>query len=151
MSDSNGTPRRLQRHRRANVRLPVRISTIDAETNPATGRPYFCSAEATSLDVSQSGIFISTDEPLSPGRRILVELDLPGGPSVQTVGRVCWARVRIPGESSERHAGIGIEFMGGTRGDLSLLARFVDRARRRPRAAETDARATGSNPAVPGA
>jgi hypothetical protein len=151
MNDPLGGTCSVQLHRRARVRLPVRISTIDPEIHPETGRPYFCSSEEVSLDVSRGGIFVTTEEPLSPGRRLLIELDLPGGSSVQTLGRVAWSRIRVPGETSEWRVGIGVEFMGGSTQDLFELARFVDRTGPRSRSGEAEGRAPGANPAVPGA
>ena len=38
MSESKS---RERRHQRVAVHMPVRISTIDPETDPRTGRPYF--------------------------------------------------------------------------------------------------------------
>ena len=133
MSELNPRAQRQQRHRRALAHLPVRISTIDAEIDPETGRPFFWMSEELCRDVSRGGAFVTTQEPVSPGRRLLLEVDLPDGQTVQAVGRVAWSRVRLAGEGEDTHAGIGVEFLGGSAQDLDALERFVRRLQPRPR------------------
>ena len=122
------------------VRLRARISTIDPETDPFTGKPFFRTCEETSANVSKGGVFVSMRETIAPGRRLLVELSIPGGQTVQAVGRVAWTRATLgsspttpagntgAGERSE--TGIWIEFLGGARDELHALERFVSRATR---------------------
>ena len=146
MSELNPRPWRQQRHRRAAAHLPVRISTIDSEIDPETGRPFFWMSEEVCRDVSRGGAFVITHEPVSPGRRLLVELDLPDGQTVQAVGRVAWSRVRLATEGEECHAGIGVEFLGGSKDDLDALERFVRRARPRPRSQPAPASGPSARP-----
>ena len=77
-----------RRHRRIAVHMPVRISTIDPETDPRTGRPYFRATREYCANLSRGGAFIRTSDPLSPGRRVLVEIHMP----VEAIGRVAWSK-----------------------------------------------------------
>ena len=112
------------------VNVKVRISTIDPETDPSTGKPYFRSSEETCADVSRGGTFIETREPISPGRRLLVEIDLPGGPPIQTIGRVAWTRTVLEPSGDSIRSGFGIEFVGGSPEHQAQLQQFVDHKRR---------------------
>lgn len=122
---------------RVSVRLPARISTIDPETDPFTGKAFFRTCEETSANLSGGGVFVSMREAIPPGRRVLVELEMPGGRSVQTVGRVAWTRVAPDETSAEAPAGtstgspepgVGVQFLGGAGDDLETLERFVTRS-----------------------
>ena len=125
--------RPAQRHTRRDVSLRVSISTIDAEVDRSTGRRFFRSCAETCANLSRGGAFVTTTEPIAPGRRLLLEFELPGGEQVQTIGRVAWSRTRI----SERptgvgaHSGIGIEFVGGDAQEWSALERFLEQPRTR--------------------
>lgn len=135
MSEPNPTPhRRPQRYQRGAVRLPVRISTIDAETDPETGDPFFLSADEQSANLSRGGIFVVTGERVPTGSRLLVELEIPGGPAVEAIGRVAWRRA--PQVDSEARPGIGIEFLGGSHEDFSAVEHYVERVARRTRRPE---------------
>lgn len=158
MADSTIYNRRQQRHRRVAVALPVRISTIDAEIDRETGKPFFRSSEETCANVSRGGAFVATADPVAPGRRILLEIDLPSGESVQTIGRVAWSQTQLAeahsDERGDEHSdnrgdatvGIGVEFLGGSPEHLSALERYVIRAvrsARRPLPAATQPQPTG--------
>ena len=68
-----------QRYSRLSVRVPVRISSIDPEFDPTTGKPFFYTSEEVCLNLSRGGAFVATGDGIAPGRRLLVELDLPDG------------------------------------------------------------------------
>jgi hypothetical protein len=124
MSDDR---RDRRRHPRIRASLPVRISTIEPERDPWTGRPFFRASQETCANVSRGGAFVQTSEPLAPGRRILVELALPNGPPLEAIGRVAWTkRVMTPDERNQ-DAGVGIEFLGGVAEQFSALQDFIDR------------------------
>lgn len=151
MSNDAATPeRRLQRHRRREVRLPVRFSSIESELDPETGRPFFLSAEEVCGDLSRGGAFVITGEPPRPGTRLLVELELAEGEAVQAVARVAWSRVRLPSEGPRVQTGFGIEFLGGARPHLAAIEHFVEgpvaRKRRSDRA--TPAPTPGAGPSA---
>jgi hypothetical protein len=115
-----------RRHPRIQASLPVRISTIEPERDPWTGRPFFRASQETCANVSRGGAFVQTSEPLAPGRRILLELKLPNGAPLEAIGRVAWTkRVMTPHESNH-DAGVGIEFLGGVAEHFSALQDFID-------------------------
>lgn len=122
-----------QRHRRVNVRVPIRISTIDPEKDPHTGKLYFFTSEEYSANISRGGAFVATPESIDPGRRVLVEIDIPEGSSVQTLGRVVWKRLGVGKMDalSPNRPGIGIEFTGGRPESLNELDRYLAAASRR--------------------
>jgi hypothetical protein len=121
-----------QRYRRVAVRVGVRISTIDPETDPDTGRPYFRTSQETCGNVSRGGAYLETHEAVSPGRRLLVEIDLPTGEPLQTVGRVAWTRASIPTQEGKPQIGVGIEFVGTSAEELRRLEDFLDGAQPQP-------------------
>lgn len=115
---------RRREHRRHPATLPVRVSTVDAETDLATRRPFFRASREWCANLSRGGLFIRTDQPFGAGRRVLVELTLPDGRRVEAVGRVAWTR-RSPtrGERSDAD-GVGVEFLAVGTEDLAALERF---------------------------
>lgn len=124
MSDANLNQ---QPDQRVPLSVPVRISTIDPETDPSTGKPYFRTSEETSANVSRGGTFVLTREPIAPGRRLLIEIDIPDGPRIQTIGRVAWTRTVIEPAEESPTSGFGIEFTGGSPEHLLRLREFLDR------------------------
>ena len=118
---------RRRRHRRVTTELPVRVSTIEADRDPWTGRPFFRSSQETCANLSRGGAFVRTGELLEPGRRVLLEISLPNGSQVETIGRVAWTRRTLEGRAAEVDTGIGVEFLGGASSALSALADFVTR------------------------
>jgi uncharacterized protein (TIGR02266 family) len=129
-----------RREPRVVLNAPVRIATIDAERDPGSGRAFFRSCSEFCTNVSRNGLFIRTAEPLEPGRRLLVELKLPGGRDVEAVGRVAWVEKSLaPG--SDR--GIGVELVGGAPEQLASLQAFVARSAGRRRPAPDGRRSVG--------
>lgn len=115
-----------RRFERVPARLRVRLSTIEPERDPWTGRPFFRASHETCANVSRGGVFIRTAEPLTPGRRILLEMHLPGGRSLEAVGRVAWSRRVMAPRESDADSGIGIEFLGGAADQFGALEEFID-------------------------
>jgi len=122
MSDERDADQR--REPRVPLNAPVRISTIDPELDPGTGRRFFRSSSETCANVSRTGVFIRTSEPLEPGRRLLVELTLPGGEDIDAVGRVAWVRKSLA-PTTER--GVGVELLGATPEELARLQAWIAR------------------------
>jgi Tfp pilus assembly protein PilZ len=129
MSDQTPSQRR---HRRVHASLPVRVATIESENDPYTGRPFFRALQETCANVSRGGAFVKTNEPLAPGRRVLLELSLPSGAQVEAVGRVAWTKRVITPDGSEADSGIGIEFLGGASEHFSALEQFLNREGKTP-------------------
>lgn len=119
-----------RRHPRIDVRMNIRISTIDPELEPGSGKPYFRTSEETCANVSRGGAFVLTHEPVEPGRRLLVEMTIPGGTTLQAIGRVAWSKAEIT-PSGDRYSGIGVEFLGGSPEQLGALDDYISNVGRR--------------------
>lgn len=115
---------------RQNLRWPVRVSAIEPEIDPDTALPCYWSFEQSSVNVSEGGVFITGSDTLTPGRRVIVEVDLPSGDSIQAVGEVAWRRAPHAARSGDRPAGMGIEFTGIARSSALALARALEPRRR---------------------
>jgi Tfp pilus assembly protein PilZ len=140
--------RTKQRTKRANVRVPIRISTIDPEKDPETGKLYFYTSQEVSANISRGGAFVATPEPIDPGRRVLVEIDIPNGSNIQTIGRVVWKRIdpTMAESSPAGRTGIGIQFTGGRPDLLNELDRFINLTG--PRRSKTSDFAPPNSPAT---
>lgn len=124
MSNTHREP--PQRYARRPADLPVRITTIEPDLDPLTGRSYFRASWERCENISRGGAFIQTLELLDPGRRVLLELSLPDGGQIEAIGRVAWTRREIRGGSGAPHTGLGVEFLGGAAEVLNRLAAFAD-------------------------
>ena len=117
-----------RRDRRIRGAFPVRISTIEAERDPSTGKSYFRASQETCADVSRGGAFVRTAELLGPGRRVLLELQLPNGSQVEAIGRVAWTRRTLASGKPDSDSGVGIEFVGGSVDQLAALDDYLSLA-----------------------
>jgi hypothetical protein len=123
--DLDSWPER-RRHNRVPVDLPVRLSTIDPEMDARTGRPYFRASREMCANLSPGGLFIKTRDPISPGRRVLIELHFPDGSPLEAVGRIAWSkRVLAPVGSGSEDDGVGIEILGAPPDQLATLNQFL--------------------------
>jgi len=122
MADSGPSRRR---HPRVPVQVPVRLSTIDPETDPRTGRPFFRASRETCANLSRGGAFIRTGDPLSPGRRVLVEIHVPDGEPIETIGRVAWSKTVLQPGGQPGESGVGVEFLGGSSTALRALSVYL--------------------------
>ena len=111
---------------RADVNLQARISTVSPQTDPSTGRVYFRASDETCENISRKGAFVMTLEPIREGQQLLIEIDLPSGEEVSTLGRVCWSRAKLPSPSDPRQPGFGVEFLSGSRKNYHLFERYVE-------------------------
>jgi uncharacterized protein (TIGR02266 family) len=117
-----------RRSERVRADIPVRISTIEPDLDPLTGRTYFRASQERCINLSRGGVFVATHELLAPGRRVLVELSLPDGEQVEAIGRVAWTKRAMRSASAAGpDCGVGIEFLGGAAEQLSALEEFVKR------------------------
>jgi hypothetical protein len=119
-----------RRHRRVRVEASIRLSTIDPEIDPWTGRPFFRAWEERCENLSRGGAHVRTREPLALGRRVLLEVALPGGTGVEAIGRVAWARPERLGGDDPAGFGLGVEFLGGLPDQVLRLERFLEAAGR---------------------
>jgi Tfp pilus assembly protein PilZ len=106
--------------------MPVRISTIDAETDPRTGRPYFRATREYCANLSPGGAFIRTADPLSPGRRVLVEIHVPEGEPIEAVGRIAWSKTVLATSGDPEDSGVGVEFLGSSGDRLTALTNYLE-------------------------
>lgn len=125
--------RPTQHYARISVRMNVRVSTIDAETDPWTGKRFFRASEETCANVSQGGAYIVTRESIPRGRRVLLEFELSGGREVQALARVVWIQKKDGPSGEPQDFGIGFEFAGSSRDQRLELERFIVRSLRRRR------------------
>ena len=116
-----------RRHDRVEVAMDVLISTIEPERDPWTGRPFFRSLQERSANLSRGGAFVTTAEPLDPGKRVLVEIHLPTGRSVEAIGRIAWTKRVVSPNTQEVRSGVGIEFLGGASEKLAALEDYISR------------------------
>ena len=120
----------LQRYPRTAMSVPVRISTIDPEIDPNTGKPFFRSTEETTANLSHGGAFFRSWEPLAAGRRVVVSIDLPSGEELQLTGRVVWTRRELRRATKDIEAtGYGVEFSSSSNksnNELDVLDRLID-------------------------
>lgn len=118
-----------RRHPRVSVHVPVRVSTIDPEIDPRTGRPFFRATREYCANLSRGGAFIRTNDPLSPGRRVLVEIHVPEGELIETIGRVAWSKSVLQPSGELGECGVGVEFLGGSSEALVALSSYLEGSR----------------------
>lgn len=123
MQPASPAAERRRRHRRVAIDAPVRVSTIDPELDPRTGRPFFRAFEDRCLDLSPGGLRLRTHEILAPGRRVLLEVELPEGPRFEAIARVAWTAHAGP-----EHQDVGVEFLGNAPEQLTGLERYLGAA-----------------------
>jgi Tfp pilus assembly protein PilZ len=125
---SRDSRERERQHDRIPARIPVRLSTIEPDTDPWTGRPYFRASQEQCENLSRGGAFVRTAELLDPGKKVLLELQLPNGSQVEAVARVAWTkRVITPEGEDAPDSGVGVEFLGGASDQLAAIEAFLTR------------------------
>ena len=125
---SQQSARNRRRHRRVEIQTPIRLSTIDPEIDPFSGRPFFRVCEESCANLSRGGARVRTREPLAPGRRLLLEMQLPGGTAFEAIGRVAWTRAELADAAALERGpdfGLGVEFLGGTPDHMARLESFL--------------------------
>ena len=119
----------VQRHRRLSLRVKARLSTIDPIRDAATGERYFRSSEETCANISRSGAFVATHQPIERGCRVMLEIELPGGEGLETLAQVVWSRTTLvrPGSAarSEEQSGLGIEFIEAAPDQIAKLEKYL--------------------------
>ena len=125
MSQEDSTFANRRRYERISAEIPVRISTIEPERDPWTGRPFFRASKEVCANVSHGGAFVKTTEPLTPGRRLLVEVQLPDSQPLEAIGRVAWTKRLMTPNAPDAESGIGIEFIGGASEQFLALDGYI--------------------------
>ncbi len=114
----------VRRFARIPVEFPVHISSIDPELDPTSGSLYFRDTVETCANLSPGGALIRTLDPPAAGRRVLLQLEVPGVGTIDALGRVAWVK-RVVGSPGE----VGVEFL---RADHRALARAQQSLGQRP-------------------
>ena len=123
MNSEDGPNRRVER---VDLRARVQLTSLDPERDPQTGFPTLWESDELCETLSLGGAFIRTLDPPAKGRRVLLQIQLPGGESVETIGRVAWTRGPLRGA---REAGVGVEFVAPDGDVQRALSRFLALAR----------------------
>ncbi len=111
-SKEDGSERRLAR--RVFTRIEVDINNDD----------HFLFAYIT--DLSETGIFVSTNKPEPAGSLLQLRFSAPsGGPSLEIEGEVIWTNELRPGDSSSINPGMGIRFVEMTGEKRRMLNSLV--------------------------
>lgn len=116
-----------RRHPRIALRVPVEVSTIDPETDPRTGRPYFRECRELCGNLSSGGMFIASSDPPGAGRRLLLRIHRPDGePPIETIARVAWRKPEAP--VGPEQPGVGVEFLRPSEATRAAIERMLDTA-----------------------
>lgn len=87
-------------NKRQDIRVPIQLK-VDVES---PNNHYLFEYSA---NLSQSGIFIHTADPLNPGTQVQLNFTLPDAYSIRTRGEVIWVN-----DEDEVDPGMGIKFLG---------------------------------------
>ena len=126
MSRPSQTHHNRRRYQRVDTDMSVRISTIEPERDPWTGRPFFRATQEECGNLSRGGAFVKTAEPLDLDRRLLVEVHLPSGKLLEAIGRVAWTKRIMTSHARDTESGIGIEFIGGAAEQFAAREEYID-------------------------
>lgn len=118
-----------RRFERVDLRARVQVSSIDPERDPRTGAASYRDADELCATLSRGGAFIHSADPPAPGHRLLLQLHLPDGESVEAIARVAWRRVPL---GASREGGVGVEFVAASGEAQGALDRFLATARALP-------------------
>ena len=76
-------------------------------------------------NLSRGGAFIRTNDPPSPGRRVLVQIHVPDAEPIETIGRIAWSRKVLTPNGESQDGGAGVEFLAG-KPLLEQISRALD-------------------------
>jgi uncharacterized protein (TIGR02266 family) len=111
-----------------------RFSTVQFDVVYDDGEGFM---SAKVLDLSESGVFLETVMPLSPGTRVRMTPLLPEETGLfELDGEVVRKEDYDDGRMMERPAGMGIRFLDVSAQQLDRLLRLLDTARARAEAAD---------------
>jgi hypothetical protein len=90
---------------RVAAQLKARVSTLDPTEETRGGPHYYMLLSAVTMDVADGGLGLQADDCMARGQRVVVELELSNGESVECKGRVAWS-----GEDADGRSVLGISF-----------------------------------------
>ncbi len=114
-----------RRYARIDLEARVQVSSIDPERDPNTGTLCYRESDELCGNLSVGGAFFRTLDPPAPGRRLLLQIHLPGGESVEAVGRVAWTRLMLVRSGEPPACGVGVEFVEASGETQSVLERYL--------------------------
>jgi uncharacterized protein (TIGR02266 family) len=79
-------------------------------------------AAGYSTNISEGGLFLQANDPMPPGRRLFMRVQLPGGGTLAAVGQIAWTQV---GNGVALMPGAGVRFVQMTDGARQQLGRFL--------------------------
>src|SRR5262245_57078036 len=88
--------REARRHPRRSVGRVASISTLDA-AHDKSGSSYFVVTEARTLDVGDGGLGLELEDTLREGSRVLIDLELGEGRTLECRARVVWTAADASG------------------------------------------------------
>lgn len=93
--------------KRASPRIPAKLEVFYGQDEKLSGY-----AASYSVNMSVGGLFLETDNPLTPGEKLNLRFSLPGNNHpISCQGRVAWATAPGSSDKSSHPAGMGIEFL----------------------------------------
>lgn len=90
-----------RRFERAPILAQVEFELTNSSSGPSRVRRHMA-------NISLGGMFISTEEPIRIGTRMVVRFELPNKHRVIAVSRVCYTK---KGTSTGQGMGLGVEFL----------------------------------------
>jgi len=126
MSEREGRSRRFER---VDLRARVQVTSLEPARDPESGVPTLWDSHELCETLSVGGAFIRTVDPPAKGQRLLLQIHLPSGESVETLGRVAWTRVPLRG-ARDAGVGVGVEFVAPSGATTGALERFLTDVRR---------------------
>ncbi len=103
-----------QLERRRFERAPITAQVEYELTNSSSGPSRVRKSMA---NISTGGLFITTEEPLRTGTRMVVRFELPNRHRVIAVSRVCYTR---------KGTGLGVEFLNLDDEDREEIEAYID-------------------------
>ncbi len=108
----------VQKERRRELRVPLRVIRVKIETNTDVFFGY-------AKNISAGGLFISTVNPKGVGEKFKLKITLPNSKKeIVVMAEVVWSRKFS--ESKEYEPGMGIKYIEITDEDAELIRQFVN-------------------------
>src|SRR5262252_1335284 len=102
-----------QLERRRFERAPIHAQVEYELTNSSSGPSR---VRRSMANISTGGLFITTEEPIRAGTRMVIRFELPNRHRVIAVSRVCYAKKGL---------GLGVEFLSLDEEDLEEIQAYI--------------------------
>jgi uncharacterized protein (TIGR02266 family) len=120
------------KHERRFLRAPVQVwvrnlgkneLSVWLEDETLSGDFTFC---YSTQDISEGGLFLETDQPMTVNEELRLELALPGFPPFEVAARVKWVRDTDKALEVALRQGMGLEFVSMTPEARAALRAYLD-------------------------